>query len=60
METPIKTFVTNCFPPPSHAPCGGGDRPLVAFGAVVAPLALAIAAAALRRRIPVPAPTPTC
>ena len=42
---------------PSHAPCGGGDRPLVAFGAVVAPLALAIAAAALRRRIfPYPLP----
>ena len=39
-------------PPPSHAPCGGGDRPPVAFGAVLAPLALAIAAAALRRRIP--------
>ena len=44
-------------PPPSHAPCGGGDRPLVAFGAVLALLALAIAAAALRRRIPVPTPT---
>ena len=50
--------IVNCIAPPSHAPCGGGDRPLVAFGAVVAPLALAIAAAALRRRIPVP--TPTC
>ena len=28
----------NCIPPPSHAPCG---RPLVTFGAAVAPLALA-------------------
>ena len=46
-----------CYTPPSHAPCGGGDRPLVAFGAAVAPHALAIAAAALRRRIPVPTPT---
>eukprot|EP00964_Phaeocystis_antarctica_P099932 scaffold65681_cov57-Phaeocystis_antarctica.AAC.3 len=46
------------YSPPFPCPaCGGSDRPLVAFGAAVAPLALAIAAAALRRRIPVPTPT---
>ena len=32
METPIRTFFAQCKSPPSHAPCGGSDRPIVASG----------------------------